>query len=203
MKEHLYDKQLNIKTGGDQMAPTKSFHYHRYEPTPYQALETLFEQYKLKSSDRVVDFGCGKGRLLFYTHHLFHPTVIGIEMNEVLYHEAIANREYYLQKAKLRTEKIQFQCCFAEEYLINPLDNCFYFFNPFTIQIFIKIVNNILVSAEKSSREIDLVLYYPSENYIYYLDNQTPFELQEEIILPDFYQNNPNERFLIYRLKEN
>ncbi|OIK10456.1 SAM-dependent methyltransferase [Bacillus sp. MUM 116] len=203
MKEHLYDKQLNIKTGGDQMAPTKSFHYHRYEPTPYHALENLYDQYKLKSSDQVVDFGCGKGRLLFYTHYLFHPTVIGVEMNEELYQEAVANQERYLQKAKLRTDKIQFYCCLAEEYSIDPLDNHFYFFNPFTIQIFMKIVNNILVSAEKSPREIDLVLYYPSENYIYYLENHTPFELLEEIILHNLFKHNSNERFLIYRLRKN
>lgn len=75
MKEHLYDKQLNIKTGADQMTPAKSFHYHRYEPTPYQALATFFDQYKLKSSDRVVDFGCGKGRLLF------HPSFIPFNGN--------------------------------------------------------------------------------------------------------------------------
>jgi hypothetical protein len=57
-----------------------------------------------------------------------------------------------------------------------------------------------LVSVEKYKREVDVILYYPSEDYIYYLENNTLFELIKEIQLPGLYENNTNERFLIYRL---
>ncbi|NWQ44403.1 methyltransferase [Bacillus sp. EB106-08-02-XG196] len=199
MKETNYDELLNIETEGNQRGYNKSFHYHRYEPTPYTALENLFAEYELNSSDHIVDFGCGKGRLNFFIHYLFHSSVTGVEMNEKLYEEAIENKENYLIKAKNKGE-IQFQCCLAEKYEINPLDNTFYFFNPFTIPIFWKIINNILVSVEKFKREVDVILYYPSEDYIYYLENHTSFELIKEIQLPGIYENNANERFLIYRL---
>jgi hypothetical protein len=63
-----------------------------------------------------------------------------------------------------------------------------------------KTINNILLSVEKSERNIELILYYPSEDYIYYLENDTSFELKKEIILPYFYEQNANERFLIYQL---
>ena len=56
----------------------------------------------------------------------------------------------YLKKHKNSEDQIHFQCCLAEEYQINPSDNRFYFFNPFSIQIFMKIINNILISVEKS-----------------------------------------------------
>jgi SAM-dependent methyltransferase len=200
MKEHNYDELLNIETEGNQRGYNKSFHYHRYEPTPYSALEKLFEEYELTSSDHIVDFGCGKGRLNFFIHHLFQASVTGIEMNEKLCEEAMENKANYLIKAKDNKGEIQFQCCLAEKYEINPLDNTFYFFNPFTIPIFWKIINNILVSVEKFKREVDVILYYPSEDYIYYLENHTLFELIKEIQLPGLYENNANERFLIYRL---
>jgi SAM-dependent methyltransferase len=199
MKETNYDELLNIETEGNQRGYNKSFHYHRYEPTPYHALEKLFAEYELTSSDHIVDFGCGKGRLNFFIHYLFHASVTGVEMNEKLYEEAMENKANYLIKAKNKGE-IQFQCCLAEKYEINPLDNRFYFFNPFTIPIFWKIINNILVSVEKYKREVDVILYYPSEDYIYYLENHTLFELIKEIQLPGLYENNANERFLIYRL---
>ena len=199
MKETNYDELLNIETEGNQRGYNKSFHYHRYEPTPYHALEKLFAEYELTSSDHIVDFGCGKGRLNFFIHYLFHASVTGVEMNEKLYEEAMENKANYLIKAKNKGE-IQFQCCLAEKYEINPLDNTFYFFNPFTIPIFWKIINNILVSVEKYKREVDVILYYPSEDYIYYLENNTLFELIKEIQLPGLYENNANERFLIYRL---
>ena len=62
------------------------------------------------------------------------------------------------------------------------------------------IISNILLSFEKASRELELLLYYPSEDYIYFLENKTPFELKEEVVLKDWYEKSPNERFLIYRL---
>jgi SAM-dependent methyltransferase len=200
MKEPNYDELLNIETEGNQRGYNKSFHYHRYEPTPYRALENLFAEYELNSSDHIVDFGCGKGRLNFFIHYLFQASVTGVEMNEMLYEEALENKVNYLIKAKENKGRIQFQCCLAEKYEINPLDNRFYFFNPFTIPIFWKIINHILVSVEKYKREVDVILYYPSEDYIYYLENNTLFELIKEIHLPGLYENNPNERFLIYRL---
>ncbi|MEH7247750.1 SAM-dependent methyltransferase [Neobacillus niacini] len=200
MKERDYDEWLNIKTGGDHRGFNKSFHYHRYEATPYPALELLFARYPLTSSDHIVDFGCGKGRLNFYIHHHFQSFVVGVEMNETLYQEAIENQTSYLKKNKTGKDKIQFHCCLAEKYEITPLDNRFYFFNPFTVPIFWKIINNILVSVENNKREIDIILYYPSEDYIYFLENHTIFELIEEVQLPGLYEHNPNERFLIYRL---
>lgn len=200
MKERDYDELLNIKTTGCQSGFNDSFHYHRYEPTPYRALETLFTQHELKSSDCIVDFGCGKGRLNFYIHYLFHASVVGIEMNESFYQEAIGNRRNYLKKHKNSEDKIHFHCCLAEEYQISPSDNCFYFFNPFSIQIFMKIINNILLSVEKSVRDIELVLYYPSDDYIYFIENLTSFELKQEVIREGLYERNPQERFVIYQL---
>lgn len=201
MNEQDFDELLKIKTGEDVKRFNKSFHYHPYEPTPYSALEILFDQYECKSSDRIVDFGCGKGRLNFYIHHLFDATVVGIEMNEDFYQKAVENRISYRQKKSDRGDNILFQCCLAEEYRIDLADNRFYFFNPFSIQIFRKVINNILLSAEKSQREIELILYYPSEDYIYFLEKDTSFELKQEVILPGLYKKNSNERFLIYRLR--
>ncbi|WP_163100674.1 methyltransferase domain-containing protein [Peribacillus alkalitolerans] len=200
MNEEYYDTLLNIKTAGNQKGFNNSLHYHRYEPTPYHALDLLFQQYELKSSDHVVDFGCGKGRLVFYINHRFNASAVGIDMNETLYQQAMENRINYLKKTKKDLNQVHFLMCFAEEYEIDPSDNRFYFFNPFSIQVFINIINKILVSVENVKREVELVLYYPSEDYIFFLENQTLFELKMEIKLSGKFANNPNERFLIYQL---
>ena len=194
MKEKEYDELLHINTSGNQAGFYESFHYHRYEPTPYWILERLVSEYDIASSDHVVDFGCGKGRLNFFIHYKTGAFVNGIEMNEQFIKEAKENLTNYI---KNKSDRIQFQCCLAEEYCIQSIDNKFYFFNPFTIQIFRQVVSNILVSIEEQYREVDLILYYPSEDYIYFLENQTMFELYKEIVLN---QSNPFERILIYRL---
>ena len=200
MKEQYFDKLLNIHTQGSQKGFHPSVHYNRYEPTPYHALEILFNQYPLKNSDRMVDFGCGKGRLNFYVHYFFQASAVGIEMDQSFYEEALENKRNYIKKHRKGKESIHFQCCLAEEYKIDSKDNRFYFFNPFSLQIFIKTVNSILLSVEKSPREVEIILYYAPEEYLFFLENQTAFELKEEVILPGLYERNPYEKFLIYRL---
>ena len=197
MIEQQYDKLINIHTEEFQKGFNDSAHYNRYEPTPYHALETLFHHYEIKSSDHVVDFGCGKGRLNFYIHYHFNATVTGIEMNESFYNEALLNQMNYVKKKK---DKIHFNCCLAEEYRIASSDNVFYFFNPFSIQVFMKVINNILLSVEQAHRDVELILYYGSEEYLQFLEYRTAFEQTEEIKIPNLYENNPYERFLIYRL---
>ncbi|KZZ83753.1 class I SAM-dependent methyltransferase [Bacillus sp. SJS] len=198
--EEEYEQLMNIRTGIhlEDIKQKMNVHYNPYEPTPYAALDILFQQYKLDSSDQIVDFGCGKGRLAFYIHYFFHAAVTGVEMSEALYNEAVENKDYYVEQVPDGEEQIQFCCCLAEEYDIHPLDNRFYFFNPFSIQVFYKIIRNILLSMEQSGRDVELVLYYPSEEYIMFLENQTIFELKEEIQLPGLYENNPSEKFLVY-----
>jgi SAM-dependent methyltransferase len=200
MKEQDYDRLLHIKTEGGQQGFTRSFHYHRYEATPYSALDILFQDYKLAGTDRLVDFGCGKGRLVFYSHYLFQASGTGVEMNEDLYEEALRNAETYVKKSRKSRGMLQFECSLAEEYRIKPEENCFYFFNPFSIQVFRSIIANILLSMEEHPRSADIVLYYPSEEYIFFLENYTSFELEKEVELPES-SHDHNERFLIYKLK--
>ena len=198
MKEHYYDKLLHIKTGAYEKETNQSLHFYPYEPTEYRVLETLLDQYELDQNDCIVDFGSGKGRLCFFLHYYKHVFVRGVEMSEVFHKNALKNKKSYLKKTKQNKDKIQFYCSLAETYEIKDTDNRFYFFNPFSVRIFERIINNILRSVETFPREVELILYYPSEDYIFYLENQTVFQLKEEITLPGLYEKNPDERFLIY-----
>lgn len=200
MNDQFYDELLNINTQANKSEVNHSIHYHPYEPTPYNALEELFKHYEVNPSDYIVDFGCGKGRLNFYINYTFHASVLGIEMNEVFYQEAIKNQENYLKKTKRNVETIQFHRCFAEKYEIQPQDNRFYFFNPFSLKVFMKVLHNILKSVEQVPRDIHLIFYYASDEYQYFLDNHPSIELIKEITLPKLYEKNLHERFLVYRV---
>lgn len=200
MNEQHYEKLLNIKTCGEQKLFNESFHYNRYEPTAYSVLEALTKEYAFTAKDRIVDFGCGKGRLNFYVNHFFDSTVTGIEMNPFFYQQALDNKKEYLKKHKKSPAKLFFSNCLAEEYLINPSDTKFYFFNPFSTQIFIKVMGNILRSAEDDNRIIDIILYYPSYDYICFLEDNTPFALLHEIKLSSSDDSDPRHKLLVYRL---
>lgn len=203
MTEQDYEKLLNIKTSGKEKLLNNSIHYNVYEPTSYEALSILSESYSTNKNDNIVDFGCGKGRLNFYLNYFFDASVTGIEMNKFYYEEALENKLSYLKKHKIKQEKINFFHCLAEDYKINQFDNKFYFFNPFSLSIFIKVLSNIFKSLDEHERAIDLILYYPSEDFIDYLENNTSFNLIKEIKIPKRYDDDINERFLIYHLDFN
>ncbi|ANU09720.1 SAM-dependent methyltransferase [Planococcus antarcticus DSM 14505] len=199
MNEQTYEYQLNIVTEGNQQGFTDSLHHNRYEPTPYELLDKLFQNYSLSSGDRLVDVGCGKGRLNFYVHHLFGAKSAGIEMNPVFYTEALENKKRYLKKHAAAESSINFYNCLAQEYSIVAQDTIFYFFNPFSVEIFIAFINKILISVETNSRKVEVILFFASQEYSDFLETSTVFQLIKEIQLPDFHKN-PRERFLIYRL---
>ena len=200
MEYSHYERLFNIKTTGEQQGFYESHHYNRYEATSYFSLETLFKEYTLSSNDCIVDFGCGKGRLSFYINYYYNCKITGIEMNNNYFDICINNKKNYLKNYNKEKNKIEFLNIFAEEYKISSTDNKFYFFNPFSVQLFMKVINNILISLEKSPRDIDLILYYPSDEYIYYLENYTGILLYKEIELPNLSINDKRQKFSIYRL---
>ena len=65
-------------------------------------------------------------------------------MDTKFYNQCIENKKGYLKKNKREKDKINFLCTLAQEYEINDKDNKFYFFNPFSIHIFMKVVEKYI-----------------------------------------------------------
>lgn len=198
MNEKERDRLLQIQTTHLGEQPYATGHYHHYEPTPYDTLDALFEQYELPKGGRLVDYGCGKGRVLFYVHHYFHKAVVGVEMDSQLYREALLNETTYLQKKRKNLPSISIENQLAEQYVIQSDDQLFFLFNPFSLQVFITVIHHILKSVESNPRTVDVILYYPSEEYHYYLLYDTPFELLQEVKIEDG-PLDEQDRFTVYR----
>lgn len=202
MIDYRFDKQLHIRTHAPKhLDYPDEIQYNPYEPTPYGALEELGRVYSPPSEGDFVDYGCGKGRVSFFFHHYLAMDVRGIEMEEALIEIALDNQKSYQKHHRQHHggNELEFICCLAEEYIVTKEDTCFYFFNPFTIHVFRKVISKILTSMETHPRTVDLILYYPHEEYIYYLEQSTSFECVREVPYSALYDKNPDERFLIYR----
>ncbi len=199
MNEKERDRLLRIHTRNVGERATQSAHYHHYEATSYWMLDELFNIYEVDQKSTFVDFGCGKGRLLFYVHHYFHVPVVGVEMNDQLYREALSNEASYIQYKKRNKTPIRIEHEFAERYQIEKEEATFFLFNPFSLEIFTKVIHNILRSVEENPRTVDVILYYPAEEYIEFLETKTPFRLWEEVNIPRLSKINRREKFSIYR----
>ena len=191
------DAFLHIHTEEIQTDGKDTFHCHRYEPTPYRVLHALFDSLPLSETDTLLDYGSGLGRLNFYTNHRFKCGGIGVELASEFHREALHNLRQY---RGVRRDRLQFINKRAEDYEIPDEVTMIYFFNPFSTDIFRSVMTNIEKSFERCQRNITLVLYYPEDNTVFYIERHTPFHLVREIPVPDFFEKDRRERFAVYRL---
>lgn len=176
--------------------------YYRYEPTSYSGLICAFDELEdvMTKFDRLVDFGCGKGRVLFYVNQRFQCEVCGIEVDEELYENALDNIAYYNTQFRDAGDQIEVINGKAEEYEVRAEDNFFYFFNPFEINIFEQVMEHIRESVESHPRRIFVMMYYPKDEYLKYM-KQNQFKLYKIAKLPT-YEMDWDEKVVIYEYGE-
>lgn len=172
--------------------------YYRYEPTSYSGLICAFDELEgdVTQYDRLVDFGCGKGRVLFYVNQRFRCEVCGIEVDDELYEKAVDNRAYYNTRFRDSADKIELINGKAEEYAIHPEDTVFYFFNPFEVNIFTEVIEHIIESVEKQPRRVLVMMYYPKDEYRDCMREKN-FRLYKLVKLPT-YNQDWDEKVVIY-----
>lgn len=199
MTEREYEHLLGISTTGIQTDDLDTYHDHRYEPTDYAVLERIRSSELVRSHDCVVDYGCGKGRMSFFLSHFLGCRTKGIEKNEKYYRAAEQNRYNYQRKHGLN-DRITFLHCDAAKYPIEREDSCFYFFCPFSIEVFRTVIWRIEEAVDELGIAPTLLLYYPAQEYCEFLEEQTRFSLcSERKIFPD--SQDLREVLQVYRLE--
>ena len=188
--EAKWDKLLQINTVGRDDQNADEYRYP-YEPTPYCVLERLEESGLIRRDDVVLDYGCGKGRVDFFLSRQCGAKTIGIEYDQRIYRSALENQ----QTGRSRAE---FVLARAESYDVPTDVNRCYFFNPFSVEILHKVMARILESYYANPREIFLLFYYPSEEYISYLMTVDELEFYDEIECNDLFAGDERETILIF-----
>ena len=195
--ESIWDKRLQIKTVGRDDTNSDQYRYP-YEPTPYCVLERLADSGFFGETDTVLDYGCGKGRVGLFLSCRTKAKAVGIEYDERIYRDALANQK--TAGAKARAE---FVLTRAEEYAVPPEVNRCYFFNPFSVEILCTVCARIIASWYENPREIFLFFYYPADEYISYLMTVDELEFYDEIECDDLIEgSDPRERIMIFQLPE-
>lgn len=193
--ENTWDKLLQIKTTGRDDSNADQYNFP-YEPTPYSVLERLANSGLIRKKDVVLDYGCGKGRVDFFLSYQTRAKTIGIEYDERIYQGAIEN-----QRTAVSGGKTKFELANAENYEVSSEVNRCYFFNPFSVELFRKVMARIMESYYDNPREILLFFYYPSDEYVSYLMTSDELEFYDEISCGDLFdENDMREQILIFRL---
>ena len=191
--EDTWDRLLKIKTTGRDDSEADPYHYP-YEPTPYTVLERMANSGYIGKRNVLIDYGCGKGRVDFFLSYQLRCKTIGVEYDKRLYEIGLRNKQ-----AAVSGRTTEFVLANAENYEVPIEADCFYFFNPFSIEILKHVMGRILVSYYRKVREMKLFFYYPSDEYVSYLMQVEELKFEDEISCKDLFDGkNPRERVLIF-----
>lgn len=152
-------KYLEIVSGNKKSA-------YIYQPVNYFMVETALKFLKSQNIDGgLVDFGCGKGRILAVAAHYGFKRITGIEFAPQLCNDAQKN----LEGIKKAMPEVEFKvvCDNAINYKISGSDTVFVFFNPFDETVMLPVIKNILQSVKEVNRAISVCYFNPTEKEIF------------------------------------
>ena len=141
-------------------------HAENYQGANYFLLEKVFLWLQnINANSNIIDYGCGKGRVLIVAAFYGFNKITGIDFAKELCEEAQKNiiplQQYFPQK---RFDVIHAD---AVDYQIEDDMNVFFFFNPFDEVVMLAVVKNILLSLKKNPREVYAVYLNPVHKEIF------------------------------------
>ena len=194
MTEEQWDKKLKIHTTGRLDGHADQYRYP-YEPTPYAVLERLAESGYIRKENILIDYGCGKGRVGLFLHYALGCETIGLEYDANIFRQAEENR-----MTAVRKQGASFYHADAAEFRVMEAD-CFYFFNPFSVEVLKGVMGRITESYYENPRRLRLFFYYPNDEYLVYLMTMYALHFVEEIDCRDLFPGKDDrERILIFEL---
>jgi len=158
-----FDRRFAVDTAGmvnlPELKTDPRFKYAvNYRPTPRSLFFRMLRRLDVDYSSFVfIDFGCGKGKVLFLAAELPFKRIVGIELSSKLFRVAENNLRNYLGPRTCNA--VQLVCMDASEYEIPEERAIYYFYNPFTAEVMNPVLENIRRSLAATPRETYVVYY--------------------------------------------
>ncbi len=154
--------------------PEISQMYYASSPT----LKNILKRLKIRTSDKIIDMGCGKGMALYYMSKFPFHHIAGVEISSEL--ADICEKNFC--KLNIRNYKIyNMDASVFKEY---DMFNYIYFYNPFNGKIFEKCLINIEESLLRVPRKITIIYHNAVFNEIVLNHN---FKLVKKLHFNRFY----------------
>ncbi len=141
-------------------------HASIYQAVGYYALEKAFDYLQqIGANQNLLDYGCGKGRVLAVAAHYGFQKIIGVDFSQLFCAEATDN--IAVIKPMYPDASFKIICADAANYQIENDTNVFFFFNPFDEIVMLAVVKNILQSFKQNRRKIYIVYVNPLHKEIF------------------------------------
>ncbi|MCM8763214.1 MAG: methyltransferase domain-containing protein [Candidatus Omnitrophica bacterium] len=184
VRDHYYDKKLGIETSRHYYPKEDQSTYkdmNPYEPLSYKNIKKIIDYLRLVPDDVFIDFGCGKGRVVFAVAQHKLKKVIGIELDKEMFAIARLNQK----SLKFNKAPIEIINVDAANFEINE-ETIFFMYDPFGYKTLETVLERIKKSLRINPRRIRII--YCSPTYRFLLDSQDWLELEkimgkEEILI--------------------
>lgn len=130
-----------------------------YRPSGWSFLRRALRHRPVRSDDVFVDFGSGKGRVVYAAARLPFKRVVGVEIAPELTETARRNIER--NRGRLECHDIDLVTADAAEWEVPDDMTIAYFFSPFVGSIFAAVLRNIVASLERAPRKVTLIYACP------------------------------------------
>jgi SAM-dependent methyltransferase len=133
-----------------------------YKPAPWSALGRVLPKRDVGAGDVFIDFGAGKGRVVFLAAHYPFDRVIGVELSDELASVARANVER--NRARLRCQNLEILTSDVLDYRIPDDVTVAFFNNPFTDDVFATVIHRLMASVDRRPRRLRVIYRNPVEH---------------------------------------
>lgn len=135
---------------------------NNYVPSSWGTMKRIARHRPIVQDDVFVDFGSGKGRMIFLAAQHPFKRVVGVELSREL-HE-VAERNIAANRSKLKCSDVRLINEDVLEFAIPHDMTIAYFFNPFTGELFSRVIERIAESVRQHPRRLTIVYTMPAEH---------------------------------------
>jgi SAM-dependent methyltransferase len=130
-----------------------------YRPSGWRHLSRALEGRVIDRSDVFLDYGCGKGRIVYQAASLPFGRVIGLEISSELLD--VARRNVVRNRHRLVCQHIDLVCGDALTYEVPDDVTYVYMYNPFLGDVFRAALASLMRSLDRQPRHLTLIYVHP------------------------------------------
>jgi SAM-dependent methyltransferase len=132
-----------------------------YVPTPWHVLPRALVAVRARRSDVLVDFGCGKGRILHQAARWPLRRVIGVEISPRLAEQASATLARH--RDRYRCRDVEVVVADAASYRVPDDMTIGFFFDPFRGESMVAAMQRVVESLDRRPRRVRLIYVHPRD----------------------------------------
>ncbi len=152
----------------------------RYVATSRLVVPRVLRRIEVGPDDVFIDFGSGKGRVVYQAARFPFKRVIGVEIAEELNRVARYNIDH--NRDRLVCGDVELVTEDAVSYQVPDDVTVAYFYHPFEGRTFARVIDNLVASLDRNPRQLRIIYVYPM-NAAYVLETDR-FELERKMKAP-------------------